>query len=170
MEQAKILSLNIKWSYKNLFLFLSLIILPNILGAFNLNTPWGFKIHFFQIAIFAAAAIFGPGGGALSGLFGSIYSSILTANPYIIIGNVILGFFVGLFIKLKLPFFLAILFAYCLQLPWLVLTDYYLVNLGMTFIKNLIFSLAASHAVWAIIIYWLLPHFQKLKKSGDLKC
>ncbi len=149
------ISFDIKWNRKNLILFLSLIVLPNLLGLFNLSTPWGFKIHFFQLAIFIAAAIYGPKGGALSGLVGSIYSAIIMSNPYLLVGNVILGFFVGLFVRLKLPLLLAVLFAYCLQLPWLIITDYYLVHLEMRFIIGLILSLAASNIIWGIGAHYL---------------
>lgn len=152
MQLTNVLNFNVKWNYKNIILFLVLLGLPNLLGMLNIATPWGFKLHFFQLAIFIAAAIYGPKGGALSGLLGSLYSAAIMHNPYIIIGNIILGFFVGLFIRYKINTVIAVILAYAVQLPWLLLTDYYLVHLPIPFLKNLVIALFVSNVIWAILI------------------
>ena len=90
-----ILDFNIEWNKSHVLAFSILLIIPNLLGLINISTPWGFNIHFFQVAIFMAAIVYGPKGGLLSGLVGSAYSAFVMANPYIIIGNALLGFFVG---------------------------------------------------------------------------
>lgn len=153
MIATNISSFGVKWNRKTTSLFFFLLILPNFLGAFNLLTSWGFQIHFFQLAIFFAALIYGPKGGALSGLIGSTYSALIVGNPYIIFGNAILGFLVGLFSKFGWNVFSSIAFAYCLQLPWLIITDYYLMHLSTAFIGKLVISLALSNIIWAITAY-----------------
>lgn len=138
----------VKWNKMNIGLFISLLVLPNILGLINLSTGYGFNIHFFQVAIFIAAFIYGPKGGMLSGLFGSAYSAIAMNNPYIIVGNMILGFCAGIFSR-KFSAIPAIALAYAIQLPWLLATDYYLVHLPVQVLLPLVVSLAISNVIWA---------------------
>src|SRR3989338_6602954 len=108
----------LKFNWKTFSLLVFLVIFPNILGMFNINL-FGIRIHFFQYLIFLAAMLYGPLVGALSGAFGSIWTALALNNPYIIIGNIILGLFTGLFFKKKLNIMLAVLLAYLIQLPWL---------------------------------------------------
>ena len=164
MKYLKKITFNIEWNYKIIVLFLFLIIFPNFLGLINLNTVLGFKIHFFQIAIFLAALIYGPIGGMLSGFIGSFYSALIMHNPYIIIGNMILGFFFGLFVRYRLNIIIAVILAYSIQIPWLILTDYYLVNLPMSFILKLILALAISNLIWAIVAYYTAKPIKNLLK------
>ncbi len=154
MEYKNIFSFDVKWNYKTIALFLFLLALPNLLGMVNISTGVGFKIHFFQAAIFIAALIYGPMGGLASGLVGSAYSAVIVHNPYIIVGNVILGFFVGLFAKYGIKTVFAVWLAFLIQLPWLVITDYYLVSLPMAFIISLIIALAVSNTIWAIVAHY----------------
>lgn len=165
MEYSEKFSFNVEWNYKTITLFLFLMIFPNLLGLINLNTVWGFKIHFFQIAVFIAALIYGPKGGLLSGLVGSLYSAFVMSNPYIVIGNAILGFFVGLFVRYNLNTIIAVMLAYSIQLPWLIITDYYLVNLPISFILRLILALAISNMIWAIVAHYTV---KPIKES--LRC
>ena len=83
----------------------------------DISTPWGFKIHYFQLAIFIAALVYGPRGGMLSGLVGSIYSAIAVGNTYIVASNAILGFFVGLFARRGIHTIPAVVLPYFIQLP-----------------------------------------------------
>ncbi len=164
MEYKNIFSFDIKWTYKTVCLFLFLIALPNLLGMINLSTPWGFKIHFFQVAVFIAALIYGPSGGLLSGFVGSMYSAFIMHNPYIVVGNAILGFFVGLFARYGFKTIVAVLLAYLIQLPWLIVTDYYFVHLPATFITGLIIALAVSNIIWATIANYTAKPIKELLK------
>ncbi|MDD5177811.1 MAG: ECF transporter S component [Candidatus Nanoarchaeia archaeon] len=152
MEYKNLFSFNIKWSYKTVSLLLFLIFLPNLLGLINIPTVFGFKIHFFQLAIFIAALLYGPKAGLLSGLIGSLNSAIVMNNPYIIVGNAILGFFFGLFLRKGLKTIYAVLLAFLIQIPWLVLTDYFLLGLSVSFILTLLIALLISNIVWAVIV------------------
>ena len=165
MEYANKLSFNVEWNYKTIGLFIFLLGLPNLLGAINIGTIWGFKLHFFQVAVFIAALIYGPTGGLMSGLIGSAYSAFLTGNPYIAIGNAILGFFVGFFVRYKMHTIIAVLLAYIIQLPWLILTDHFLVNLPMGFIWRLVIALFISNIIWAT-----LAHYAVKPIKSSLQC
>ena len=147
------LGFNIDWNVKYIIGFAVLLLIPNLLGMINLPTVWGFKIHFFQIAIFLAAIIYGPKGGALAGLVGSTYSAFLMTNPYIILGNVILGFFVGLFVRYEMNVVVAVVLAYIIQLIWLVPTDLFLIGMPMIILKNLVIALLISNIIWGLVAW-----------------
>jgi len=161
MEYANKLSFDVEWNYKTIGLFIFLLALPNLLGAINIGTIWGFKLHFFQIAVFIAALVYGPTGGMLSGLVGSVYSAVVMHNPYIAVGNAILGFFAGFFVRYKMHTIIAVMLAYAIQLPWLVLTDYYLVNLPFGFIWKLVIALLISNIIWATAAHYTAKPIKK---------
>ncbi|MFH1053028.1 MAG: hypothetical protein V1740_01295 [Candidatus Woesearchaeota archaeon] len=162
MYHKKLFSFDIEWNYKTLGLFIFLLALPNLLGVVNIGTIFGFKVHFFQIAVFLAAMLYGPTGGFFSGLIGSSYSAFIMANPYIAIGNAILGFFAGLFFRLGIKAVLAVLLAYAIQLTWLVLTDYYLVGLSVGFIQALAITLLVSNLIWAVAADYLTKQIKHI--------
>ena len=145
-----ILNFNIKWTWKTITLLSFLAIFPNILGLFH-TTIFGIRIHFFQYLIFLAAIIYGPAGGLISGTFGSLYTAIALNNPYIIIGNIILGTLFGLFIRLKWNILLAVLTAYAIQLPWLITTDIYLAHMPINIVKGIVIALFFSNILWAVV-------------------
>ncbi len=79
MGETKILSRVRPWDRCYAAALLLLALLPDVLSMINLTTPWGFKIHTFQAAIFLAAALPGPWGGLLSGLAGSLSAALIPA-------------------------------------------------------------------------------------------
>lgn len=161
MQYKNIFSFDVKWNFRTISLFLFLLLLPNFLGLINLPTVFGFKIHFFQLAVFLATLIYGPSGGLLSGLIGSAYPALIMHNPYIIGGNAILGFFVGLFVRYRIATIFAVWLAFLIQLPWLIITDYYFMHLPVAFITALIFALAISNTIWAIIAHYAAKPIKK---------
>jgi|TARA_B100001971_G_C18252828_1_gene579658 uncharacterized membrane protein len=161
MEYKNLFSFNVKWNYKTISMFLFLLVLPNLLGVINLPTMFGFKIHFFQIAVFIAALLYGPMGGMMSGLIGSFYSALIMSNPYILVGNAILGLFVGLFFRYGLNVVISVLLAYLVQLPWLIVTDYYFVGLSVVFIRGLVIALFVSNMIWAVVAHYSLKPIRK---------
>ena len=140
---------NVKWTWKTVSLMVLLALLPNLLGMYSYTTSFGLRIHFFQYLIFLAAIIYGPTGGLISGAFGSIWTAIALHNPYILVGNIILGFFVGFFLRLKWNIIIAVLAAYLIQLPWLWLTDVYLVNMPVNAVNMVVAALFVSNIIWA---------------------
>lgn len=150
----------IEFNWKNIALLIFLAIFPNILGLFH-TTIFGVRIHFFQYLIFLAAMIYGPFGGAVAGAFGSMYTAVALHNPYIIIGNIILGTCVGLFYK-KINIVIAVLLAYLIQLPWLWTTDIYLAGMPINVVKGVVVGLLISDIVMAFIAWGTAKRIKQL--------
>ncbi len=157
-----ILNFNIKWTWKTITLLTFLAIFPNILGLFH-TTLFGVRLHFFQYLIFLAAIIYGPAGGLISATFGSLYTAIALNNPYIIIGNIILGTLFGLFVRLKWNIIIAVLTAYLIQLPWLWITDVYFIGMPVNVVNKVVVGLFVSNIIWAIAAGWSYRRIKGVK-------
>ncbi len=150
----------IEFNWKNAMLLIFLAALPNVVGLFH-TTIFGIRIHFFQYLIFLAAMIYGPAGGAMAGAFGSIHTAIALHNPYIVIGNIILGVFVGLFYK-RINIVLAVLLAYAIQLPWLWMTDIYLAGMPVNVVNGVVLGLLVSNTIMAFIAWGTAKKIKQL--------
>ena len=150
----------IEYNWKTLSLLIFLAVFPNILGLFHTNV-FGVRIHFFQYLIFLAAMIYGPFGGAIAGAFGSMYTAVALHNPYIIIGNIILGTLVGLFYK-RINIVIAVLLAYLIQLPWLWVTDIYIAGMPASVVKGIVIGLLISNIVMAFIAWGTAKRIKQL--------
>ncbi len=159
MTLAKTFEIDI--NKKSLIMLLVLGILPNLIGAINLPTIWGFKIHLFQIAIFVSAAIYGPVGGMISGGLGSTYTALMLGNPYIIIGNIILGTFTGILFRKGFNLVLSVILAYLIQLPFLWITDVYLIGMPSTLVSKIVVALLISNLFWAVIAKLSYPKIKE---------
>jgi len=151
MLRSNIISWVLPWNRKTVGVALLLVFLPNILSMVNLTTTGELKIHTFQVAIFLAASLLGPLGGLLSGLIGSLFSALTLSNPYLMIGNAILGFFTGWFLRRGIRPVFAVWMAFCFQLLWLIPADYFLAGLSLSFIQNLVLMLFLSNTLWAAV-------------------
>ncbi|MDI6742759.1 MAG: hypothetical protein QMD11_08460 [Smithella sp.] len=129
-----------------------LLIFPFVLSMINLEFAQNWKVHFFPAAIILAALFFGATGGLVAGVAGSLYSAMLLGNPYLIVGNAILGFCTGFFYKKTDKLILSVILAFLCQLPWLIVTDYYFMNLSVEFITKLIIVLLLADILWAAVI------------------
>ncbi len=147
MEYKNIFEIKVNW--KTITMLIVLAILPNFLGMINLPTVFGFKIHTFQYVIFVAAMLYGPVGGAVSGGIGSMFSAFAMGNPYILGGNILLGLMAGLLFRYGFNIIWSAIIAFAVQLPWLYLTDVYLVGMPVSIVYNLIIALFVSNLVWA---------------------
>ena len=107
----------------------------NVLGF--LTIPLGIaEIHLMQLPIILTALALGPGAGGLVGFIGAAVMAfrLHPPNPYILLGNAILGYFTGLFhLRLKkikarpiIPQVISVLGAYIIQFPYIYVTDVYL--------------------------------------------
>lgn len=159
IEYKNIFDVELNWKTLSLLAFLA--IFPNVLGLFH-TSLFGIRIHFFQYLIFLAAVIYGPVGGAISGAFGSLWTAVALHNPYIVIGNILLGFFVGYFFKKGLNIMLAVLFAYLIQLPWLWVTDIYLASMPVAVVKGVVVGLFVSNMVFALVT---IATWKKVRES-----
>lgn len=148
-----IFDIDVSWTWKSISVLAMLAIFPNVLGLFH-STVFGVRIHFFQYLIFLAAIVYGPVGGLVSGAFGSVYTAIALNNPYIVIGNIILGGLFGIFIRLGWNVILSVLAAYAIQLPWLWATDVYLAHMPVSAVNSIVIALLISNVIWAFAAGW----------------
>ena len=135
----------LKFDIKNVSILIVLMALPNVLGLININML-GFKLHFFQYAIFLAAMMYGSTGGLLAGGVGSLYSAIAMGNPYIILFNALLGFLFGKFYKGNE--FTALAKTLVVQLPIIFLIDYYIIGLPVKVLTYLVIGLVVTDFIW----------------------
>jgi len=54
------------------------------------------------------------------------------------------------------------MFAFAIQLPWLVVTDHLFMGLSWSFIGALVLSLAVSNLVWAVAAAWAAGPLRRL--------
>lgn len=142
--------------------FALLVILPCLLSLINLTFAQSWKIHFFPAAVILAALVFGPAGGLVAGIAGSLYSALFLGNPYLIVGNALFGLLIGVFYKNTNKIILSVLLAFACELPWLIITDYYLVNLPAIFIARLVVVLFLANVLWAALINLSIKPLRKL--------
>lgn len=141
---------------------LLLIVLPFLLSLINLSFAQYGKIHFFSAGIILASVVFGAGGGMLAGLTGSLYSALMLGNPYLLSGNALFGLLCGIFYRKTGKIIPAVLLAYVIQLPWLIISDFYLVHLPAEFIVRLVIVLFLGNVFWAALIQTGLHPIKKL--------
>ncbi|MFH1586280.1 MAG: hypothetical protein ABID38_00320 [Candidatus Diapherotrites archaeon] len=153
-------------TWKNILLLGILAIFPNILGMAVLETPFGFNLHIFQILIFAAALIYGPFGGMVSGGFGSVWAAILLNNPYIVIGSIILGGVTGYLAKNKgINIIAAAMIAFTVQLPWLWFSDIYLAGMPIVVVNGVVWALLVSNFIMAALVFIFRKRIVKLVQA-----
>ena len=138
-----------------------LVLLPCLLSLINVTFAQSWKIHFFPAAIFLAAISFGPAGGLTAGMTGSLYSAILLGNPYLIVGNAILGLMTGIFFRKTSKIVPSVLLAFAFQLPWLLVSDYFFVGLSAEFIAKLALVLLLGNLMWALLLSLCMKPIQK---------
>ena len=137
------------WDWKRVSFLVFLVLLTNVLSIFHLDA-FGLRIHFFQYLIFLAALLYGPWAGILAGGLGSIYTALALHNPYVIIGNIILGLCFGIFAK-KLPVVVAAVAAYVVQLPWLLFSDIYLMHMPVAVVEEIAIALLVGNVILAFV-------------------
>jgi uncharacterized membrane protein len=124
----------------------------NVLGFFTI--PIGIaEIHLMQLPIILTGLCLGSGAGGLVGFIGAAVMAfrLQPPNPYILLGNAILGFMTGAFYsclkKMRrrpiIPQVISVLGAYFVQFPYVYMTDVYLMSIP-------------SHVVLAVILPKLL--------------
>ena len=152
----------IKSYRKAISVFSLLVLLPLLASLINITFAESWKIHFFPAAIILAAVVFGATGGIIAGISGSLYSALFLGNPYILVGNALFGLLIAVFYKKSNKIVLSVLLAYLCELPWLILTDYYLVHLPAAFIAKLVVVLFLANILWAVLINISIKRIWKL--------
>lgn len=126
--------------------------LANVLGFPPFSIPFGdvARIHFMQLPIVFAGLALGAVAGGIVGFIGATVSAFVFPppsgpNPFILVGNALLGFFTGLFyFRLRgikrpiIPQFLAVFGAIIIQFPFTYISDVYLMSIPSA---NLLFPI-----------------------------
>lgn len=136
----------------------------NVLGFFTI--PLGIAdIHLMQLPIILTGLALGPGAGGLVGFIGAAVMAfrLRPPNPYILIGNAILGFMTGvLYSRLKkmrgrpiIPQVISVLGAYIVQFPYVYVTDVYLMPIPPAIVLTIILPKLLIEDIISV----LLAHF-----------
>lgn len=140
---------------------IAIILTANLLSMINLPLIEGFRVHFFQVAIFAAAMLYGYKGGLTIGLIGSAYTAIAMSNPYILLFNSLLGLFVGYFFLKGFNIHIAVLFAFAIELLWLIPIDLFIIEMPAAIVTKLVISLLFSNMLWASVANLVVKRIAK---------
>ncbi len=152
MNQSSISLKNVR-SYRRVALAVGLlVVLPFALSLIHVTFAEHWKLHFFSAAIFLAAVSFGPVGGLIAGVAGSLYAALFLGNPYLIVGNAILGLMSGYFFQKFPRMLVSAALAFACQLPWLIVSDYFFMGLPAGFIARLAVVLFLGNLLWALLI------------------
>ncbi len=136
----------------------------NILGFFTI--PLGLAaIHLMQLPIILTGLALGPRAGGLVGVLGAATMAFRLSppNPYILLGNGILGVFTGLFyLRLKkmggrpiIPQVVSVVGAYVVQSPYVYVTDVYFMPIHSTVVLTAILPKLLLEDIVSV----LLAHF-----------
>lgn len=131
--------------------------------------PFASKIHLTQLPIFISAALAGPVAGLLTGAIGGLYMSYTVGIPFIVGGLAILGFSAGVLARrLNVHLLLSSLCAWCIQAPYVFITDYVWFvfsklmpsSIALTVITTILINLTIE-AIIASIIATMIAHYVK---------
>ena len=147
--------------------------LANILGIFSI--PLGItSIHLMQLPIILSGLVLGFWSGGITGFIGSILMAytLSPSNPYILLGNAILGFFTGLIYsylkKTKkrqiIPQTLSVLAAYLIQLPYLYITDVYFMPIPSQVVLTVILPKLLLEDMISVLISHIVLYRIELNK------
>jgi len=139
--------------------------LANVFGL--LAIPVGLtSIHFMQLPMILTGLVVGAVPGAAVGLVGSLVMAfrLPMANPYIIVGNGILGFFTGFFysrikgwkVRPVVPQLVSVLAAYLIQAPYVYVTDVYLVFMPPAVVQTILVLLLAEDLISLFITHIIM--------------
>jgi uncharacterized membrane protein len=137
----------------------------NVLGLFAI--PIGItKIHFMQLPIILSGLALGPWVGGLVGLIGAatMAFNLVPTNPYILLGNAILGFFTGLFylylgkmkVKPIIPQVISVLGAYIIQAPYVYVTDVYFMAIPTFVVIEILLKLLLEDVISVLLSHVIL--------------
>jgi uncharacterized membrane protein len=139
--------------------------LSNVLGF--IVVPVGpMTFHLIQLPIVFSGLAVGPLAGGLVGFFGAFVMAFTLSkpNPYIVVGNAILGFLTGTFYsKLRhmsrrsiLPQVISVVLAYALQMPYVYVTDVYLMGMPSPVVLGILVVLLVEDVISTMISHVIL--------------
>ena len=155
-----------QYSYEKIFVPINslqrkLVLLSLLIATFVLSflvvTFSDLRFHFFQAGIFMAGFVFGPLAGLFVGGLSSAYNGLFVINnPWIIFGNGILGFFAAYFYRTMNPT-KAVLLAYAIQLPYLLITDILFVHMPVMVVASIAGVLLIENILCALFVGRFAP-------------
>jgi len=139
--------------------------LSNVLG-FIVVPAGPMTFHLIQLPIVFSGLAVGSLAGGLVGFFGAFVMSFTLPkpNPYLIVGNAILGFLTGTFYsKLRhmsskpiLPQMISVLLACALQMPYVYVTDVYLMGMPSLVVLGILVVLLVEDVISTLISHVIL--------------
>lgn len=146
-------------------LSLPFLTIPLVIGPFNST------IHFTQLPIFLSGILAGPWAGFVTGVIGGLYMSYSAGIPFIIGGLGLLGLMTGVFAhKLQLHPAVASGLAWCVQAPYVFVTDYLWFistrmmpsEVAMTVVSSILVKLTVETIISAVMSAILVTYLQRV--------
>jgi LytS/YehU family sensor histidine kinase len=147
-------------------LSLQFLTIPLVIGPFNS------AVHFTQLPIFLSGILAGPWAGFVTGVIGGLYMSYSAGIPFIIGGLGLLGLMTGVFShKLQLYPAVASGLAWCVQAPYVFVTDYFwFISTGMmpsevamTVVTSILVKLTVETIISAAMSAILVKYLQRVR-------
>lgn len=149
--------------------------LANLLGLVKVSFG-PITIHMLQLPIILTGLAMGAWSGGIVGFVGAIVGAFTLPrpNPYIILGNAILGFLTGLlYSRLRgmkaiplVPQSLAVLAAFLLQAPYVYVTDVYLMAIPPAIVQIIMVTLFIEDIISLLISHVVLYRIDIPKLLG----
>jgi len=139
--------------------------IANVLGF--LAIPIGVtSIHLMQLPIILTGLSLGPWSGALVGFVGAVVMAyeLTPPNPYILLGNTILGFFSGgFYLQLRkmrgrpiTPQVISVMGAYVVQSSYVYVTDVYLMAMPPPMVQVILLKLLLEDLASVLLCHFVL--------------
>ncbi len=117
----------------------------------------GVRLHFFQLGILLAAFVFGPVVGAFVGAVSSSVNAVLVLhNPWVIGGNLLLGYFAGRFFP-KVGALRSAFAAFGIQVSYLAVTDIFVIGMPIAAVMQIGIILLVTDLISAFFAGKLAP-------------
>ena len=129
---------------------------------------FGVKVHVFQYFILLAAFSFGPLGGAAVGAASCWITAMGLGNPYIIIGNALLGFVAGFMFRKTNRIALSVAIAFICQVLWILLSDLVFMNMPAAQVGKIIVSLLVFDIIWTVCAGLTYNYFNHKKAMNNI--
>ena len=146
---------------KSIAILFVLALAGKLCNEINMPVLFGVKVHVFQYFILLAAFNFGPLGGAAVGAASCWITAMALGNPYIIIGNALLGFVAGFMFRKTEKIALSVVIAFLCQVVWILLSDILFMNMPAGRVGMIILSLLIFDILWTACAGLTYTYFNK---------
>jgi uncharacterized membrane protein len=130
-----------------------------VLSLLTVPFLFGSRIHFFQTGILLAGVVGGPLSGLITGLIGGLYMASVRSDPTIVVGNGLLGLFVGIFSLRLRPVYAGVLAWVLIQAPWVFFTGRFMFGVPAVAMQFILLLLTVEDIVCAAAVDVLTSHF-----------